>query len=123
MAYVVPARFAQGDYPTAANFNKYKSGLDDIYARTGSAFINPTVCFREGGIQNFFIVHIHRWLLYRGDGTLQDPSGAGDDVSLSMGAVSSDWKSLDLLQVDWLVIGKAYEVQNVDACFEDFESL
>lgn len=123
MAYQVPPRWSHGDFPTAADMNKYKDALDDIFARVGSSNLNRTVSFREGNIQSFFIVHQYRWLLYRGDGWIQDPSGIGERASLSVGSPSSQWLTFDLMQIDWMTPGKLYQIQNVDSCFEDFEAL
>ena len=121
MAYIAPNRWSHGDYPTAANMNKYKTGLDDIYARIGTVGINPTVCFRKSGVESFWLMHQQRWLLYRGEGKIVDPAGAGEDVALS--GAGAEWFSYDLLQVEWIYPGKLYHVDDLDACFEDYEAL
>lgn len=117
MAYELPPQWEHGDYPTAALINKYKTGLDDIESRVGEVKINPYVTFRMSGIQSFFIVHHHRWLLYRGTGWIEDPLHAEENVTLT--GSGSDWFSYDLVSVEWLREGKLYQIQNVDACFED----
>lgn len=120
MAYSAPHRFSHGEYPTAANINKYKDGLDDLYARLGSYYINPFITFRKNGIQSFWIVHNQRWLLWRGTGWIEDPSGIESNITLT--GDSAQWFAYDLSQVEWLIMGKLYQIQNVDVCFEDFEA-
>lgn len=120
MAYAKPQYWSHADYPTATTMNYYKSGLDAIYALTGSYQINPAVSRRTDNVQGYYLVNKHRWLLYYNAGTIEDPAGVGETVTLS---VSGAWTAYDLTQVDWLYVGKLYHVQGVLSCFEDYEGL
>lgn len=108
-----------GDYPTHTNINKYKSGLDAIYALLGDVQVNWPVARKINPVQGYYFMRRHRWLLYRGDGTIEDPTGAEDAVSIS--GDGSNWVTYDLSQIDWLPPGRIYQVQGVVACLEDFE--
>lgn len=122
MAYAVPQQFYHGIYPTAAMMNKFKDGLDAIYGQLGNYAINPLVAQHTGTIQGFYFSHRCQWLLYKGDGTIEDPSGVGETVNIS-GDAGGGWSSYDLTQVDWLAPGKLYQVQHCDFALEDIESL
>jgi hypothetical protein len=120
MAYAVPEQWTQGEYPTAAKINKYKDALDATYALLGDYGVNPAVSRRIGTVQGFYFVHRNRWLTYRDAGTLQDPGGVGEDVSLPN---TGNWVSYDLAQVEWLLPGKLYQVEGVLACWEDVDPI
>jgi hypothetical protein len=120
MPYSAPPQWAHLDYPTAAKLNLYKDGLDAAYALTGSDKLQPAVCHRMATVQGYYLVNRWRWLLYLGAGRIDDPAGVGDEVSLSD---TGGWAAYDLLQVDWLHPGRLYQVQDVQCCFEDYESL
>lgn len=123
MAYSVPEQWEHGEYPTAAKMNKYKDGLDAIYANLGDYVVNPAVARRIDPVQGYYFLHRHRWLVYRADpdaGRIEDPAGVGETVTLT--ATGSNWASYDLGQVDWLIPGKLYQVQSVVACLEDYEA-
>lgn len=122
MPYSVPFQWEHGDYPTAARMNLYKDGLDAIYATLGTYKVNYAVARRIAPVQGYFFVHHHRWLIYRGNGRIEDPLEIGEDVSLSP-PDTTNWYSYDLRQVDWLFEGKIYQVQAVEGCFEDVEPI
>ena len=125
MAYTAPATWQHGDYPTAPPFNAYKDSIDAVHAQTGDAQVNVAVCRRGQTVQGFYIVHKQPWLIYLiqspdTHGTIEDPAGVGDDVSLE---VTQEWESYDLSSIDWLYPGKTYQIQGVSSCFEDVTSL
>lgn len=123
MAYAVPEQWSHGEYPTAAKINKYKDGLDAIYAALGTYQFNPAVARRLGSVQGYYFLHRHRWLIYRADpgaGRIEDPAGVGETITLT--ATGGNWGSYDLSQVKWLTPGKLYQVQAVVACLEDYEA-
>ena len=120
MAYSAPPTWTQGMYPTAALMNIYKADLDAISAQVGSSRVQICVCKRITPIQSYYIVHAQRWLLYFGDGWIEDPAGVGERVTLG---VEAAWTAHDLSSVEWLYPGKLYQVQNVDVCWEDYEDL
>lgn len=122
MAYQIPERWAHGDYPTAAKLNKYKDGLDAIHAALGDYRINPAVSLRIDPVDSYYFVRRHRYLLYLGAGEIRDPMGVGEAVSLSAG-VGGSWAVRDLSSIDWMVPGKLYQVDDVQACIEDYEGL
>lgn len=120
MAYATPQQWSHLDYPTATKLNYYKSGLDAVYALLGTYQVNPAVSRRTDNVYSYYFSHKHRWLLYYNAGTIDDPAGEGDDVSLS---VSGAWATYDLAQVEWLYPGKLYRVKDVLSCFEDYTGL
>jgi len=114
-----------GDYPTAADFNAIKAALDALYAQTGSAEVNAAVCYRRETVQGFYFVHKLTYLIYliqapETDGSIEDPAGVGETVSLPTGA---GFLYYDLSSVEWLFPGKIYQVQGVTTCIEDMVSL
>lgn len=122
--YSTPESWAHGDYPTAANLNKYKSGLDAIHDALGDASLNMAVARRIDPVQGYYFLHRQRWLIYRADpsaGSIEDPSGVGETITLT--ATGGSWDSYDLGTVSWLIPGKLYQVQGVVACLEDYEAL
>lgn len=124
MPYSPPESWAHGDYPTAARLNKYKDGMDAVHGALGDYALNAAVARRIAPVQGYYLLHRHRWLLYRADpdaGRIEDPAGVGETVTLT--ATGSQWASYDLSQVEWLVPGKLYQVQAVVACLEDYEAL
>lgn len=121
MAYATPEQWTHGEYPTAAKVNKYKTGLDEVYALLGTYQINLATASRLSTVQGFYLVHHHRWLLYRDAGQIEDPSGVGEMVAISA-AGDGGWTSYDLTQVSWLTPGSVYQVQDVLCCFEDYEA-
>lgn len=120
MAYANPTQWSHLDYPTSTKMNYYKSGLDAIYTQMGTYPVNVPVARRTNNILRYYFCHKHRWLLYYDAGTIRDPAGEGDDVSLS---VSGAWTSYDLAQVDWIYPGKLYQVRDVLMCLEDYTGL
>ena len=125
MAYTPGKTWQHGDFPLAADFNAIKASLDAIYAQTGAAEVNGAVCFRRSGVQSFYFVHKHPYLIYLiqapdTTGRIEDPAGVEDDVTLP---VESGWTYYDLGAVDWLYPGKVYQVEGVTTCFEDATSL
>lgn len=120
MAYSAPPTWVQGQYPTAALMNLYKADLDAINTQMPANRVQICVCKRMTPVQSYWFVHHWRWLLYFGDGWIEDPTGVGERVTLS---VLNAWTAHDLSSVEWLYPGKLYQVQNVDVCFEDYEDL
>ena len=113
MPFMPPPTWTQGMYPTAALMNIYKADLDALSAQMGDNLIQTCVCRRIAPIQSYWIVHRYRWLLYWGDGWIEDPAGVGERVTLG---VEAAWTAYDLQSVEWLYPGKVYQVQNVDIC-------
>lgn len=120
MAYVAPPRWQHGNQPAADNMNLYKTALDALHDLIGDAELNyPCITNLTTG-KGFYFVHQYRWLHYRGDGEIVDPSGAGETVTIS--GSGNNFVVLDLMQVDWIYPGKLYEVKDVVAALEDSEA-
>lgn len=119
MAYVVPERFDQGEYPTAAKLTTYKDALDAIYASLGSAVYNVAVINNQTPTKakGYYFVHRLRYLHYRGNAEIVDPSGVNDGITLSGDA--GTWSVYDLRSAGWIYLGRLYEVKDADACYED----
>lgn len=122
MSYTPPKVWQHGDYPTAADLNKYKAGLDAVNVALGDYTINPAVAVRIGNVQGYYLIHRHRWLIYLGGGRIEDPSGVGETVTLTAGG-GGNWASYDLSQIEWMVPGRLYQVEAVQCVFEDYEGL
>ena len=127
MAYSVPKQWSHGDIPTAADFNRYSDGCNDIVGRIGSvtvAFCVPEanrllVATEEVLGDTFACVHRARYLHYRGTGNLTNL-----DSSKSSALSAPDGGGVgvyDLDSVSWLAYGQLYFVTGVDFCVEDAE--
>ncbi len=123
MAYSKPDQWSHGDIPDAAAMNKYSDSLNAINAKTGVIGNQAQLWSYENfdavnfANSDYYNVHQYRWLVYRGDGEIVDPSGAGDTV-----AVSGDGASIltyDLDEVSWLTQGKIYQLKDFVFCLED----
>lgn len=115
MSYTAPPTFAHGDYPTASDLNILSDDLDAIHDITGDAAINfATLASVSSAV--FTFVHAHRYLYFGSNGAIVDPSGVGDDVSISEenGATTK----YDLDQISWLFYGQIYQVTGVSWCIE-----
>jgi hypothetical protein len=121
MPYTPPATFAHGDYPTAANINLFKTGLDAIHDLAGDAVINPAVLELGITAHSYAIVNRYRWLLFLGSGRIDDPFEGEESVTIS-GSVS-EWTTYDLTQIEWITPGRVYQVEAVSAAFEDYEAV
>lgn len=127
-SYSAPKIWAHGDYPTAAEMNKYSASLNYLYDRVGGGSINPAVMSNRsehawnastGNESGMFLFHKHRYLHYinsDSNAEISDPSNVGDDVSLGS---TGSWDVYDLDQIDWMTPGKIYYVKFATACAED----
>lgn len=118
--YTPPARFSHGDYPTAANINTFKTGLDAIHDVAGDIAINPAVLHRGITVHSYVIVHKYRWLLHLGGGRIDDPFEGEDSVTFD--GESDEWRTFDLTQIEWMTLGRVYQVEALVACIEDYEA-
>ena len=119
MPYVAVDQWAHGDKPTAAKLNKWKSGLEAIYAKTGDrAFNLPCTKNVDDGVgDDRYFIHTHRYLHFRGDaGQIIDPSGAGDPVGIS--ETDNAFTVYDLDGVSWLQYGMLYYVHDAQYAIE-----
>jgi hypothetical protein len=66
----------------------------------------------------FTLIHKYRWLWFGSVGLIVDPSGIGDDVSISEVAGPGNATKYDLDSVPWLVYGAIYRVTGVSFCGE-----
>lgn len=109
--------FAHGEYPLAADLNEFSDALDEIHDVLGDVAINMAV---PADISEavFTLVHKSRYLFFGSVGIIHDPSGVGEDVSISEGEDGSATK-FDLDSgVSWLVYGAIYQVTGVSFCAE-----
>lgn len=119
MAYTAPDRFQHGDKPTAAKLNKWKSGLEAIYAKTGDRALNfPCSKNIDDGMgDDRYFIHTHRYLHFRADeGKIRDPSGVGDEVGIS--ETDNSFTVFDLDTVGWLQYGMLYYVHDAQYAIE-----
>lgn len=125
MPYLPPKIWHHGDFPTAADFNAIKDSLDAIHVQTGDVQINPAVAQRISPVQGYYFIHRCPYLIYlilppQDSGTIEDPAGIGEPVTL---AVEASYTFHDLSTVEWFYPGKLYQVQGVTWCIEDVTSL
>ena len=97
--------------PTAAQMNALDAALDALDGGSvgGVAITYPAQHWNGSGSAWMFRRKF-RWLAYDGSGTLSDPLGVGDDVSLSDAADPGVANILDLTSVGWLALGRFYQV-------------
>lgn len=116
MAYETPNRWAHGDVDvSAANINKYTNSIIAIHAQIGEV---ATSIGTESRISNasFTVFHTRRWLYFTSTGTIDDPAGVGDSVSISEDPDTIT--AYDLDSVSWLTYGNLYTVSSVGWCQE-----
>lgn len=121
MAYSTPTRWAHGDTPTAVKLQPYSDDLNYIHALAGDKLLNIAspqkhdaafgVTTDEGeDLTGFCFKHVHRWLTFKGDGTLADINESADSV-VSLSEVDSTYTTYDLDSVSWLSYGEFYIVR------------
>lgn len=117
MSYSVPPRWSHGDIPDATAMNKYSDSLDAIYAVLGDAqmFFPAAAAIPAEDNDQHYLIHRYRWLWFEGAGAIEDPSGAGDDVTLSDDGAPT---RVDLRSVSWLAPGMLYKVTGSTWCME-----
>ena len=117
MAYQVPPRWNHGDITVAAaRMNKYSDALNAIYAVRGD--VSVSIATLAGQSEAVFTnIHRERYLYFISDGSIDDPAGIGDSVSIS--EVAGTFTAYDLDTVSWLQYGDLYEVSGVSWCAED----
>jgi hypothetical protein len=122
-------QWSHGDIPTAADLNAYSTSLAALYAASDAYNSNPALFLlineSEGsGVggatyldhEAFFrLIHLRRYLHYKGAGVIQDPAGLADDVTLT--EPSAGFGVVDLDSILWLTYGAAYNV-SVEGCIE-----
>ena len=122
MSYSAPDHWQHGDEPTAAAMNKYSDSLEALHAILGDAarhyLVPQNFDVEEPSLDHgFYGVHRLRWLIYRGDGELVDPSGAGATITLSGNGAA--WIAYDLDGVEWMTPGRLYQLKDVIVAFEN----
>lgn len=119
--------FAHCDYPSAATLNALSTALASIILQVGDEPISHAVPYRRELVgvsgyvdgNSFAMHHVHRYLHYKGTGTLTDMDRVQDEVTLSE---NLDGRGrLDLSAVLWLYPGAPYRVEGVEVCMEDDE--
>ena len=114
------AVFAPCTKPTADALNALSAALAAIYAAFPVAQAINLCGPPEQSEARFTLQRRHRFLVFKSNGTIEDPAGLNDPVSLSEGDDEFTVKDLD--QIDWLVEGTWYRVTGVSTCFEDWEA-
>lgn len=123
MAYSTPEQWSHGDVPTAAKMNKYSDSLNALYALANNATMPAQLWSYENfwpgtwDNSNYYFVHRYRWLIYRGDGEIVDPSGVGATVDVS--GSGSDILAYDLDAIEWMTPGKLWQAKDFVFCLED----
>jgi hypothetical protein len=121
MSFVNTGKVEEGDLVTVAILNQIKDNINAAHTALGAdaynwgAPINPEHAYDgalklEGSLLSFF--HRFRWLAYGSTGVIIDPSGVGDDVTLSdpeAGTIGFH----DLESIEWLTYGMYYRVEGV----------
>jgi len=117
-AWATPAVYSHGDYPIAANLNKFSNGQLHIYEKAPDIlFCNAVPYITSGEYMRF--VHRHRYLHYKSSGQLVDNVVGQVEETISLPNTTDDWVNVyDLDQVSWLSYGAVYYVTGVDFCQE-----
>lgn len=123
MAYTAPTRWGHGDQPNSANTQPYSDDLTVIHDIIGDEGRNYAVLWNAdlwpasyGSMGAYYMQHRYRYLIYRGEGELEDPSGAGETIALS--GDGSSLIAYDLNDVEWMTDGKLYRVDSCVVCLE-----
>lgn len=101
---------------------KYSDGLDAVHAITGDAARNHAVLWSYENYSasftgsDYYLVHRFRYLVYRGDGELVDPSGVYATQTLT--GDGNNYIALDLEDIAWLTPGRLYQVKDCIFCLE-----
>ena len=117
MAYQAPTQWSHGDEVCASKMQKYSDSIAYLYSLTTTAGRNYATPFSQmADTQQFWFVHTHRYLIYVSTGVISDPSGIGDDVTLSS---DESINSYDLDTIPWLNYGSLYKIVGCSVCMED----
>lgn len=126
----MPAKqWSHGDIALHTDFEAYSVNLALLYTDTDAFNRQPCVLLltntspEPGGPFTFAfrgaywrIVHVNRFLHYKGTGAIVDPAGIEEDVTLIAG--SSGYGSINLDAVGWLLYGQPYYVEACEGCIE-----
>lgn len=115
MAYQVPERWSQGDKPTAAKMNKYSDGQNADHTTLNGEMTAYPVEADTGSI-TYLLTHVHRWLVYDDNGTIEDPANSSNVVTLSDPGSNPEYYDLDT--ISWMTYGKDYFVKDIDWIME-----
>lgn len=103
--------------PTAAQLNAIGDSQTTLNAIYQGASIEPLQ------MESFpltadlwYIRHSYRWLLYNSTGTLEDPTGTQEPVTLNDPPTGYGTKDLD--EIEWLVTGQIYRVTGCEFAYE-----
>lgn len=114
----MPTQWAHGDTTTEAKLDAYSTALDSLHGLIGDAAVCALTPVAEGSGARFYLIHLQRWLHFRGTGDLYSADRAH---SVGLSDVDNSWTALDLDGIEWLNYGEIYEVEGVTACCEDWE--
>lgn len=115
----VPHKWTHGDEVTSARLNGLITAMDEIYAvRRDYPFLIATPYASTG--ETFTLYKQRRYLHFGSTGTLEDPTGVEDDITLSEDA-DIGRGTLDLESVDWLAPGAMFYVNGCSWCWLDDE--
>ncbi|KKN74835.1 hypothetical protein LCGC14_0387280 [marine sediment metagenome] len=123
MTYSKPRQWSHGDIPTAAIMNKYSDSLNAINASLSAVNMPAQLWSYENydgtnfANSDYYMVHRYRYLIYRGNGEITDPSGVGDTVNVT--GSGSSILTYDLKEISWLTPGKLYLPKDFVFCLED----
>jgi hypothetical protein len=116
MATITTQPWAEGDLIDAVDLQKISDDLNAIHAESGDVLrqsgSRQTYTTEASGqqiVKGHSLRHFFRYLIYSGTGTIEDPAGLGDDVSLSDSG--TDTGIYDLDSVSWLYRGKFYRAE------------
>lgn len=125
MAYSTPRQWQHGDTASAAEMNKYRDGLNEIYNLWAGKLLIPAVPVLWLGIlgapdaskYKYELVHKQRYILYVGEGKLYSADET-QTATLANSAGGTGTNTYDLESVSWLSYGQRYIVKGVTVCME-----
>ena len=121
-------QWAEGEQITTADvgsFNAYKTVLDEANAILGDYYIARPSIYRPYDHPRWGFYKSKRYLHYMRNGSnpasIQDPTGAQEDVSLTRTTDDALFGSYDLDTIDWLAPGALAFVYEADVVWLDDE--
>lgn len=119
MAYSPTGKVSQSGLVSYLTFNQIRDNLYAVYDAVGTTAVNPGSIFNaehcanalytEGSLLTMF--HRFKWLAFGSTGRIFDPSGLGDDVTLSDPDTGIGF--YDLESINWLAYGMYFCVDGV----------
>ena len=125
MAYETPPQWIHGNIVDATKMQKYSDSIVALNTAFGANSLQNVAGVDVHGTDEFwqdwgrwYFINTHRYLWYKGEGFITDPSDGSRQQALSETATDDTWERFDLSTVDWIYPGFLYEVTQVRGALE-----